>query len=600
VVEAGGPPAVSAPLQPGRAPSGRWRAWAVIGAVGWLLAAVVALRLATALPDLPNRHALPYDSAHRTMDNLEAADALGRGELGAYALRLLGRQTWPTARMALAAPLHVLGGPARALAVEQGLSLVLAALLFAVLALAAQAYARSTAGALGMLAIATPLLLGNRDLFQQAVNGMLEVPAALFTLGAASAWVASRDTQTLRPWGTALLGNLLFHTKFQYGLMFAAAVLGLEVLEAGRWRRLPGVGRVLLAEMRRPLFLGVLLVLGALTFLAFRAVAGGGIEGPGLFGVHYSLGTARVPIWLAALTLFLLVQLLLWRSRRALRTGMEPRVRYFWLWLFTPMAAWLLVPFCWRLEVLADSVRFDSHQASTRGLLDRLLYYPRAAWEGWFTPGAGWLALLLLGATAATAIRSPFVRRLVVPFATLAGVELAMLTLLSRSNFQPRLTVNLAPLLALGAAAWVPAVAAPRPRALLAVAAAAVLCAGAWTRWQRPALATTLSQGFEVVEVGDDCRDAARAFDLSYGVLVNRTTGGRAQLCSLWVELVTRERGADVVVRGNAMRPGPHRVLVLAERAEEVGPREGLVPVGDPRRFGAVWGRAYRTADPHD
>jgi hypothetical protein len=583
---------------PGMAPSGRKRDWVVMGAVGWLLAAAVALRLATVLPDVPNRHALPYDAAHRAMDDLEAADALGRGELGAYALRLLGRQTWPTARMALAAPLHVLGGPARALAVEHGLSLALTALLFAVLALAAQAYARSTARALGMLAIATPLLLGNRDLFQQALNGMLEVPAALFTLGAATAWVASRDTGTLRPWGTALLGNLLFHTKFQYGLMFAAAVLGLELLEAGRWRRLQGVGGALLAEMRRPLFLGVLLVLGALTLLAFRTVAAGGIEGESPFGFRYSLGSARVPTWLAALTLFLLVQLLLWRSRRALRARVEPRVRFFWLWLFTPMAAWLLVPFSWRLEVLTDSVRFDSHQAPSSGLLDRLLFYPRAAWEGWFPPGAGWLALLLLVATALAAIRSPFVRRLVLPFGALAGVELAMLTLLSRSNFQPRLTVNLAPLLALAAAAWVPVVAAPRARAVLAVAASAVLCAGAWTRWQRSTLATTLSQGFEATEAGDDCRDAARAFDLSYGVLVNRTTGGRVQLCSLWVELVTRERGADVVVRGNRMRPGPHRVLVLAERPEEVGPRQGLVPLDDPRRFGAVWGRAYRSADP--
>src|SRR5262249_40013282 len=139
---------VSAPQIPGPAPSGRWRAWVVIGAVGWLLAGAVALRLATVLPDVTNRHALPDDAAHRAMDDLAAADALGRGQLGSYALRLVGRQTWPTVRLALAAPLHVLGGPARALAVEHGLSLALTALLFAVLALAAQAYARSTASAL--------------------------------------------------------------------------------------------------------------------------------------------------------------------------------------------------------------------------------------------------------------------------------------------------------------------------------------------------------------------------------------------------------------------------------------------------------------------
>ena len=583
---------------PGAAPLGRGRDWVVMGAVGWLLAAAVALRLATVLPDVPNRHALPYDAAHRAMDDMEAADALGRWELGTYALHLLGRQPWPTVRMALAAPLHVLGGPARALAVEHGLSLALTAMLFAVLALAAQVYARSATGALGVLAVAVPLLLGNRDLFQQAANGMLELPAALFTLGAASAWVASRHTGTLRPWGTALLGNLLFHTKFHYGLMFAAAVLGLEAVEGGRWRRLSGVGRTLLAEVRRPPFLGLLLVLGASTLLAFRVVAAGGIEGESVLGFHYSLRTARVPVWLAALTLFVLVELAFWQSRLVLRTRVEPRVRFFWVWLFTPMAAWLLVPFSWRLEVLADSVRFDSHQASSTGLLDRLLFYPRAVWEGWFAPGAGWLAVVLLVATVLAALRSPGVRRLVVPFGAVAAVELAMLTLFSRSNFQPRLSVNLAPLLALAAGAWVPVVVAPRLRAAVVVAVSVVLCASVWMRWKRPALATTLSQGFEATEAGDDCRDAARAFDLSYGLLVNRTTGGRVQLCSLWVELVTRERGADVVVRGNGLRPGPHRVLVLAERPEEVGPREGLVPLDDPRRFGAVWGRAYRPADP--
>jgi hypothetical protein len=219
-------------------------------------------------------------------------------------------------------------------------------------------------------------------------------------------------------------------------------------------------------------------------------------------------------------------------------------------------------------------------------------------WEGWIAPGAGWLAVVLLVATVLAALRSPGVRRLVVPFGAVAGVELAMLTLLSRSNFQPRLSVNLAPLLALAAGAWVPVVVAPRLRAAVVLAVSVVLCASVWMRWKRPALATTLSQGFEATEAGDDCRDAARAFDLSYGLLVNRTTGGRVQLCSLWVELVTRERGADVVVRGNRMRPGPHRVLVLAERPEEVGPRQGLVPLDDPRRFGAVWGRAYRSADP--
>src|SRR5262249_34968615 len=253
------------------------------------------------------------------------------------------------------------------------------------------------------------------------------------------------------------------------------------------------------------------------------------------------------------------------------------------------------VPFTWRLEVLADSVRFDSHQVASGGLVERLTFFPRAAWEGWFAPGIGWLALLLLAATVLAAWRSPLVRRLVLPFGAVAAVELGMPTLLNRGNRQPRLTVNLAPLLALAAGAWLPAVALAGLRAGLAVVASALLCAGSWTRWQEPELATTLSQGFEAAENGDDCRNAARAFPLSRGVLVNRTTGGRAQLCSLWVGGVSRERGSEVVVRGPPSQPGGE-VLVLAERPEEVGPLEGMAPLDGPRHFGRVWGRVYRSA----
>jgi hypothetical protein len=110
-------------------------------------------------------------------------------------------------------------------------------------------------------------------------------------------------------------------------------------------------------------------------------------------------------------------------------------------------------------------------------------------------------------------------------------------------------------------------------------------------------LALTLSQGFESTENGDDCRDAARAFPLSHAVLVNETAPSRTQICNLWVKLLARQRGADVLVRAHGTRPGPHEVLVLAERPAEVGMREGLVPLDGPRQFGTVWGRAYRTAD---
>lgn len=579
---------------PARDRRGAW----IAAVVGLALAAAVGLRLTQVLPLVANRAAPLYDAARRTMDDVDAADALRGSEPWTYAAHLLGRQTWPTFRMALAAPLHVLVGPARATEVEEGLSLVLTAALFLALALCARLYARDPRDTLGVLAIAAPMLLGNRDLFQQAVNGMLEVPEALLTLAAASAWMASRDSGTPRPWATAVTGNLLFHTKFQYGLMFSAAVLGVEALEVGRWRRVPAVTRALLQPMRRPGFLLLGLAFVVCALLTFRVVARGGLEGQSILGFHYSLRTARVPTWLSALAFFALVQLAVWRSREALRALLGPRMRFFWVWLFTPMAAWLLVPYTWRLEVLVDSVQFDSHQIPSSGLLDRLAFFPRAAWEGWFPPGVGWLALLLLGGTAFAAWRFHFVRRLTLPFAAVAGVELAVLTLINRGNYQPRLTVNLAPLLALAAAAWVPVIARGSLRAGLAVAAAVLLCIGAWSRWQRPALATTLSQGFEATATGEACRDAARAFPVSQAVLVNETSASRVQVCNLWVKLFARERAADVLVRAHGTRTGPHQVLVLTERQEDVGPREGLQPLEDARRFGPIWGRSYRTADP--
>ena len=49
-----------------------------------------------------------------------------------------------------------------------------------------------------VLAISTPILMGNRDLLAHAVNGTVEVPSAVFTLAMAAAWLASR-ARTLGP-----------------------------------------------------------------------------------------------------------------------------------------------------------------------------------------------------------------------------------------------------------------------------------------------------------------------------------------------------------------------------------------------------------------
>jgi hypothetical protein len=378
--------------------------------------------------------------------------------------------------------------------------------------------------------------------------------------------------------------------------MFAAAVLLTEAIEGGASRSLPAVLSALLRRARDWLGMGMLAVALSLLLLAVWVVATGGMEGT-LLGHALSLRRARGPIAFGALALFAFIELAFWRDRARLAEEFPVRVRYFWSWLLTPMVAWILVPFTWRLQTLGASVTFDSRQTRPGALVEQLLYFPRAAWEGWFPPGAQWLVLALLGATALAAWRSAATRRVLVPFAAVIVCELAVLTSFNHRNYQPRLIVNLAPLVALVASAWVPAV--PRwPRVLLASCAAGML---SWTilpLWSRPMLVTTLSRGFESTENGDACRDVARALPISRGVLVNQTSPSRLQTCAMWVKFLARERGAEVVVRTPWARPGPHEVLVLADDSEPFEAREELVPDGPEVRFGPVRGRRYSSIGP--
>lgn len=55
---------------------------AVLALVGLGAAVLVAARLTAALPGVANRHALTYDAARRAMVDVDAADALGRADLG--------------------------------------------------------------------------------------------------------------------------------------------------------------------------------------------------------------------------------------------------------------------------------------------------------------------------------------------------------------------------------------------------------------------------------------------------------------------------------------------------------------------------------------
>src|SRR5262249_53199791 len=161
-----------------------------------------------------------------------------------------------------------------------------------------------------------------------------------------------------------------------------------------------------------------------------------------------------------------------------------------------------LVPFTWRLETLVTSVTVDSGPVMASAL-DRLLFYPRAIWTGWLPGSARWMVLALLCGTAMAAVRSPAVRGRLLALGTVAGIELFALTFLAGRNLQPRRAVDLAPLLALAAVLWVPALPRPALRQVLGGVAAVALLASVLPGWRAPELAGTLGRGFESLENGD-------------------------------------------------------------------------------------------------
>ena len=73
---------------------------------------LVTVRLQAVLPEVPNRHAFTYDASRRAMVDVDAADALRRGDLGQVLWDVAGPEQWPTLRLLVAAPAHVLAGPA--------------------------------------------------------------------------------------------------------------------------------------------------------------------------------------------------------------------------------------------------------------------------------------------------------------------------------------------------------------------------------------------------------------------------------------------------------------------------------------------------------
>ena len=261
------------------------------------------------------------------------------------------------------------------------------------------------------------------------------------------------------------------------------------------------------------------------------------------------------------------------------------------------MALWLLMPFTWRLRTLGRISAYDMG-APPEGLLGRLWFYPHAAWDSFSPAGVRWLLAALLAATLLAAWRSSATRRHLAPLAVLGAVELAALVLLSHRNYQGRFLLNLVPLVALGAAGWVPAVPRALPRTALAAGAAAGLALLGAPAWRPPALAATLSEGFVDTETGDAGRAMARAFPLSDAVLLNQTSLLHRQACAMWVVFLARERRATVDVRGLVPRARWREALVLAEGCETLEPPGGMAAEGPPVRAGPLCGQHFLASPP--
>jgi hypothetical protein len=462
----------------------RWMARA--GIVALAVATVVALRLGAVLPDVRHRHALTDDGARTARVHVDAVEALRRADLLELAGLLVGSETG-FLLPAISAPAHALAGLAQARDVELGISLAFTALLFVVLGLAARCVGRSATEALVVLAIATPILMGNRDLLGQAVSGTPEMPSAVFTLAAAAAWLASRASRTYRPWAVAFLGNALFHLRFEDGLMLGLAMLLVEASQAG-WVRPPrAVVSALFRGARSPVGMA-LLALGLTMLLGGWWVVSTGGQGATVFGRELGLQDLRGPVAVGVPVLFLFVEYSFWRERVWLAAEIPRRARFLWNWLLTPMIAWILVPFTGRLQALGLTVAFGDDRS--------LLSLPRGAWEGWMPSEARWIVVALLCGSIIAAFRSATTRLAMLSLGALVLFEIAFLTVFHPGNLEPRLIVHLAPLVALAAAAWVPAV--PRtPRLLIGAGAAAVLLWTVLPLWRSPELVATLSRGFE-------------------------------------------------------------------------------------------------------
>jgi hypothetical protein len=251
----------------------------------------------------------------------------------------------------------------------------------------------------------------------------------------------------------------------------------------------------------------------------------------------------------------------LWRGRPILTRTVPKRLRRLFVWLVVPMGAWILVPFTWRLRVLLFTAGgFDSGVRVAAGPIGGLAFYLRALWaEGWGLAGCIGVAIGLSLALWLLA-RRPEARRMVLPVAAFPAVQLLVLVLATRSNYQPRFLLNLIPLLALLAAAGL--LALPRwPRAAAAAVLLGLFGFDAWRAWRGSELPSALSRGFSARQVSEACIPLARELPFRGGNLLNAADAPWLQDCNLAFGMEAFRRGVPLDVY--ASQPGTQTTEVV-------------------------------------
>ena len=371
---------------------GRWvtvAAWVVVAALaGWTAARLAAIVLAG--PGLP-----AWDAASHGFAGVEVARAIRAGNPIAFLNAINVQVTWPFVHSLLLAPAFLLFGDHFAVG-DLASSVLFAGTVLAVFASGFALHPRRGAWIGGLAAVMVTLAPIYR--FFGTVT-MLEIPGA-FLFACAIALHARCDREAA-PRGLVIAAGIsttaLFLCKYNYGLLWLLPAIAFEGGLLDHARRC-----ALLARLRDAVRTGHLTRPFALFMSCYLAFMGwillsGGTD----FVVAGHRVSVRSPGNLAYGYLLLLCGWgwVSWRrapaAARERWRALSERLRLLVLTIGVPLVVWFLIPYPNRVKEFFGFV-INRSTGAPLGLIDRLLFYPRAfALE--YAPHAvvGWVVLLL-------------------------------------------------------------------------------------------------------------------------------------------------------------------------------------------------------------